>query len=89
MSLCTVPCLFWGAWQQHCTSASHRAGGSVLRRAGACCTVRCGWLVTLWLLAGNYAFAKDYDQVVRDTWSIINNQASGDLPFIAELCLAP
>ena len=37
------------------------------------------WLrLTFCLPAGNYAFAKDYDQVVRDTWSIINNQASGD-----------
>ena len=27
--------------------------------------------------------------MVRDTWSIINNQASGDLLIISESCLAP
>ena len=49
----------------------------------------CGCCVTSCLPPGNYAFAKDYDQVVRDTWSIINNQASEDLLFISEPCLAP
>ena len=46
-------------------------------------------LPTFWLPAGNYAFAKDYDQVVQDTWSIINNQARGELLSSAESCLAP
>lgn len=27
---------------------------------------------------GNHAFAREYNQVVPDTWSVINNQASVD-----------
>lgn len=87
--LCTEPGFFWVAWQQQCLSGSHKAGGSFSGSAGACCAVRCGWFFTLWLPAGNYAFAKDYDQVVRDTWSIINNQAGGDLLSNTEPCLTP